>query len=89
MYTLYMALHITNPDVEHEVRELASLRGMSITDLIGSAVKTLKIQQSTEVEPKPTAQELLAFLDSFPSTPIDYSLSEDEILGYSPKGYSE
>jgi hypothetical protein len=86
---MYMALHITNPDVEHEVRELASLRGMSITDLIGSAVKTLKIHDGAVVEPRPTAEELLAFLDSFPYTPIDYSLSEDDILGYGANGYSE
>ena len=89
MYTMYMALHITNPDVEHEVRELASLRGMSITELIGSAVRTLKIQDSTTFESRPTTEDLLELLDSFPSTPVDYSLSEDEILGYGPNGYSE
>ena len=85
---MYMALHITNAVIEQEVRELAIKRGQTITDLIGSAVKELKIQND-EDNVKPTVEELLAFLHSFPQGPINYSMSEDEILGYGPNGYSE
>jgi hypothetical protein len=86
---MYMALHITNPEVEQEVRDLARERGQSITDLIGTAVKELKSQGRDALQQKPTAEELLALIRNFPRGPIDYSQTEDEILGYGPNGYSE
>ena len=87
MYTMYMALHITNPEVEHEVRELALQRGQSITDLIGTAVRQLRYRDQQPPKPKPTVEEMLALIDSFPSGPLNYDRTEDEILGYGPNGY--
>jgi hypothetical protein len=87
MYTMYMALHITNPEVEKEVRELATQRGQSITDLIGSAVRQLKCHGQQTAKPKPTVDEMLALIRSFPRGPVNYDQTEDEILGYGPNGY--
>jgi hypothetical protein len=87
MYTMYMALHITNPDVEQEVRNLALERGQSITDLIGTAVRQLKCRGQQPAKPKPTVEEMLALIRSFPSGPVNYDQTEDEILGYGPSGY--
>jgi hypothetical protein len=89
MYTMYMALHINNPEIENEVRTLALERGQTITDLIGTAVKVLRAQPKTLRAPRPTVEEILQLIRSFPEGPVDYSLTEDEILGYGPNGYSE
>ena len=87
MYTVYMALHITNPKVEGEVRQLARQRGESITDLIGTAVRELKCRGHEPLRPRMSAEEIMAFVRSFPKTAINYDLTEDEILGYGPNGY--
>jgi hypothetical protein len=83
-----MALHITNPDVEHAVRALAQERGQSITEVVGAAVKDFSSKPMART-PRPTVESLVALLESFPQAPVDYSLSEDEILGYGPEGYCE
>ncbi len=87
MYTMYMALHITNAEVEQEVRELALQRGQSITELIGTAVKQLKCRDQQTAKLKPTVEEMQALIRSFPSGPVNYDRTEDEILGYGPDGY--
>jgi hypothetical protein len=86
---MYMALHITNAEVESDVRALALERGQSITDLIGTAVKELRAKPKSASAPKPTVEEILQLIRSFPSGPVDYSLTEEEILGYGPNGYCE
>ncbi len=89
MYTMYMALHITNTEVEREVRELALQRGQTITDVIGTAVRDLKRRNLEAAKPKPSAEEIIALVRSLPRGPINYDLTEDEILGYGPNGYCE
>lgn len=84
-----MALEITDPAVEQEVRNLALERGQSITEVIGTAVKELRAREPQVSKRKPTTEEILRLLQSFPSGPVDYSRTEDEILGYGPNGYSE
>ena len=87
MYTMYMALHITNAEVEREVRDLALQRRQTITELIGTAVRHLKYRGQQSSKPHMTAEEVMAFVRSFPKGPVDYSQTEDEILGYGPNGY--
>jgi hypothetical protein len=84
-----MALEITDPVVEQAVRDLALERGQSVTELIGRAVEELKTRGHEFPRPKPTVDQILQLLQSFPSGPVDYSRTEDEILGYGPHGYSE
>jgi antitoxin VapB len=90
MYTMYMALHITNQAVERKVRTLASLTGESITEAIGAAIdeRILRVQPAKH-RSDPTVEELLELVRSFKLQPINNDLSEDEILGYGPNGYSE
>ena len=90
MYTMYMALHITNPAVEQRVRTLAAVTGESMTDAIGLAVE----QYLTRLQPqvaasKPTVEEALAYIASFNLRPINEDLTDDEILGYGPDGIPE
>jgi hypothetical protein len=89
MYIMYMALHITNPAVEKEVRELALQRGQSITDLIGTAVGEFKRRNPPSVKPKPSAEEILTLVRNSNLQPINEDLTDDEILGYGPDGIPE
>jgi antitoxin VapB len=90
MYTMYMALHITNPEVEHKVRALASATGESITEAIGAAAdeRLARIKPAKKKLPSPTVDEILALMGSFDLQPINTGLTDDEILGYGPNGYS-
>jgi len=91
MYTMYMALHITNPVVEQKVRDMASVMGESITEAIGAAadLRMHGIKPSDRKRPKPTVEEILALVRSYNLTPINEGLTEDEILGYGPDGIPE
>ena len=91
MYTMYMALHITNPAVEQKVRDLASLTGESMTDAIGAAVeeRMLRVKPPRSKQADPTVEEILELVRSFKLQPINEDLTEDEILGYGPHGFSE
>jgi antitoxin VapB len=84
-----MALEITDPAVEQAVRDLALERGQSVTELIGKAVEELKTRGHETPKPRPTVDQILRLLESFPAGPVDSSRTEDEILGYGPHGYSE
>jgi hypothetical protein len=89
MYTVYMALHITNPDVEAKVRTLASITGESITEAIGASVDERLVRmnlRSGKLQPE-TVESILALVRSFQLEPINGSLTEDEILGYGPNGH--
>jgi len=84
---MYMALHITNSEVEQKVRDLAALTGESMTDAIGAAVE----ERMHRVRPSykqadPTVEEILELVRSFKLQPINEGLTEDEILGYGPDG---
>lgn len=91
MYTMYMALHITNPVVEKKVRDLASITGESMTDAIGAAVeeRMLRVQPPRFKQPDPTVQEIRDLVRSFKLQPINENLTDDEILGYGPDGMWE
>ncbi|MGA7155324.1 MAG: type II toxin-antitoxin system VapB family antitoxin [Acidobacteriaceae bacterium] len=88
---MYMALHITNPAVEQKVRDLASLTGESMTDAIGAAVeeRMLRVKPPLSKQADPTIEEILELVRSFKLQPINEGLTEDEILGYGPHGFSE
>ncbi len=88
MYIVYMALHINNFEVEQEVRTLARERGQTMTEVIGIAVKELRVNPKP-IANKPTVNDLLKLLKSFSAGPINYDRTDDEILGYGSKGYSE
>ena len=90
MYTMYMALHITNPVVEQKVRTLASVTGESMTGAIGLAVEQYLNHICPEVRTsKPTVEDALAYIASFNLQPINGDLTDDDILGYGPDGIPE
>jgi hypothetical protein len=91
MYTMYMALHINNPDVEQTVRKLAGLTGESVTQAIGTAAseRIERIEPKPASKPIPTLEEMKAILRSYNLKRINEDLTEDEILGYGPDGIPE
>ena len=91
MYTMYMALHITNSAVERTVRELAGITGESMTDAIGTAAaeRLERLRSSIPSRPKPTAEEIMALVHSYHLQPINEDLTQDEVLGYGPDGIPE
>ncbi|MEI9980049.1 MAG: type II toxin-antitoxin system VapB family antitoxin [Edaphobacter sp.] len=91
MYTVYMALHITNPDVEKAVRKLAGLTGETVTDAIGvaAAERVARIEPAASSEPTPSFEEMMEIIRSYNLQPINEDLTEDEILGYGPDGIPE
>jgi len=91
MYTMYMALHITNPEVEQKVRTLAAVTGETMTDAIGAAVdlRLSRLQSEARKPQHETVDSILALVRSFKLHPINDGLTEDEILGYGPNGYCE
>jgi antitoxin VapB len=88
---MYMALHITNPNVEQTVRKLAGLTGESVTEAIGVAAseRIARIEPSTPSEPVPSFDEIMEIIRSYNLQPINEGLTEDEILGYGPDGIPE
>ncbi len=88
MYTMYMALHVTNEQVEKTVRELAGLAGESVTEAIGKAAaeRIERLRRFRSSSPKPTVEEIMALVRSYNLQPINSDLTEDEILGYGPDG---
>jgi hypothetical protein len=87
---MYMALHITNREVEAKVRTLASVTGESITDAIGAAVdERLRRAMPAHRMQHETVDSILALVRSYKLRSINNGLTEDEILGYGPNGYCE
>ncbi len=86
-----MALHIDNPDVERKVRMLAAATGETMTDAIGAAVeqRLSSVRQSRTKPQQETVESIQELVRSFGLQPINHGLTEDEILGYGPNGYSE
>lgn len=91
MYTLLMALRVTNEQVEKNVRALAGLAGESVTEAIGKAVaeRIERLRGFKPSRPKPTVEEITALVRSYNLQPINSDLIDDEILGYGPDGYCE
>jgi antitoxin VapB len=91
MYTMYMALHITNSEVEQKVREMASLTGESITDAIGAAAdeRILRVGRMAKETAEPSVDEILALVRSFNLHHVNGDIGNDEILGYGSEGFCE
>jgi len=89
MYTMYMALHIANPEVEQKVREMASITGESITEAIGAAAeeRIARIGPVRKQRRAPTVGEILDLVRSFKLQRVNRDLTEDEILGYGADGH--
>ncbi len=62
-----MALHITNPQVERTIRELAGVTGESMTDAIGiaAAERLQRLHPQTARRMRPTAEAIMALVRSY------------------------
>lgn len=86
-----MALNIKDPETDRLVRELAEQTGSTITDAIKTAVahelaKTRPDFTAEEIEKRRKGLQEIIERARARAHEIDYSLSEDEILGYDEHG---
>lgn len=86
MYTMYMALHITNPETERNVRALAAATGETIADAVNNAAKAQLRLVGTPVDDPTMMDDLMKILSRFDALPDIDKRSADEILGYDENG---
>ena len=81
------ALVIT-PEIEAAAQRLAERDGMTPTQAVEDALRT-RLQELPQSKPRKSMEHLLATLHRVHAGPIDYSLTDDEILGYDKDGIPE
>ncbi|HEX4196419.1 MAG TPA: type II toxin-antitoxin system VapB family antitoxin [Caulobacteraceae bacterium] len=60
-----MSMFIKNPDVEQAARELARLRGTSLTEAVRQALEQALSAEREKPRPRPTVAEMKAATDRF------------------------
>jgi len=82
MYTMYMALHITNAEAEKNVRALAAATGETIADAVNNAAKAQLRLVGVPANDAETRNDVAEILRRFDALPVLDSRTADEILGY-------
>ena len=84
-----MATLVITHELEQDVKRLAAATGTTATEAIADAVHSqLSRIVDTGEKREIDMAALYAFLNTLPNTP-DYTLTEDEILGYGDSGAPE
>ncbi len=85
-----MASQITDPGVEAKAQQLASATGESVAQAIGIAVdeRLARMKCSVRFAESESVESILTFVESLGLRRND-ALTDDQILGYGPQGYSE
>ncbi|HEY0307708.1 MAG TPA: type II toxin-antitoxin system VapB family antitoxin [Acidobacteriaceae bacterium] len=86
MYIVSMALHINNPEVERDIRDLAAETGETITQTIGIAVRELKLKRRSRKPNPQLAEELMRIAKRIAAYPPKDNRTPDEIIGYDEIG---
>lgn len=86
-----MALSFKDEELDRKVRRLARLKNMSFTGAVRVAVDNELAREEQHALPRLTREEFWHRLRAIQeavrrSGPVDYSLSENEILGYDENG---
>jgi hypothetical protein len=83
-----MAVLVITPEIEADVQRLAERMGKTPTEAVATAVRK-ELSVVPPVTPKRDWDRINALLKEIHSFPVDYSLTEDEILGYDEFGVPE
>ncbi len=83
-----MGLSIKNPEVERLARRIAKKRGLSLTGAIRYALEQVdeKPKKADKATQERRRKAIDTYLAALKNTPINYDLTEDEILGYDKNG---
>ena len=84
-----MAPLVITPEIEADVQRLAERDGKTPTQAIADAVRKELGAPAPPLPPKRDWDRIDALLKEIHSFPVDYSLTEDEILGYDEFGVPE
>ena len=85
-----MASLVLTPEMEENAKLLAAATGQTPTEAVLSALsaKLTSLHITPVVRRRPDMERIQQLLESMRG-PIDYSLTEDEILGYDEDGFPE
>jgi antitoxin VapB len=83
-----MGMSIKNEEVESLARELANIRGVSMTEAIRQALKSEVAREQSQAKPIDEARRarIDAIVERARKLPVISDMSEDEILGYDEFG---
>ena len=92
-----MTVVIEDAEFDQAVRELAAATGepealalkLSVRERLDRVTLSKGTKTGTEETEKPTVEEIMKLIRSFDLGPVNYDLTQDEILGYGPNGYCE
>lgn len=84
-----MALSLKDPEIEKRARRLAKRRSTTMTTVIRDALRNEERREDESIERTRFAIALSRAREMIRSGPIDWSLTEDEILGYDENGVPE
>lgn len=82
-----MAGLVITPEIEADALRLAERTGVTPAEAVASALR--KVLAAQPLPRGKRLDEARAVLERIHSYPVDYSLSEDEILGYDEFGVPE
>lgn len=82
-----MALSIKDEELDRKVRKLAALRGTSFTGAIRLAVDNELARDGGDAEREARIDKAVREAQEwFRAGPVDWSMTDDEILGYDENG---
>lgn len=79
-----MGINIKNPEVERAVRQLATQRGVDLTEAIRLAVKS-ELSRSEGIQ-QGRLRRMRAIADHVATLPVRDVRTDEEILGYDERG---
>jgi hypothetical protein len=83
-----MAALVITPELEAAAQKLAQRSGKTPTEAVVEAVRK-ELEILPALPPQRDGKKIRAIIREFHSAPVDYSLTEDEILGYDEDGIPE
>jgi antitoxin VapB len=60
-----LGIFIKNPEVERKARELARLRGVTLTDAVGQALESALSSEAAKIQRRPTFDEMVEATERF------------------------
>jgi antitoxin VapB len=82
-----MAMHINSPDVERDVRKLATVTGETLTEAVGASVRERLRRLRPREDRKALLRDVSVIVRKVGKLPTLDERSDDEILGYNEHGH--
>ena len=80
-------MHINSPDVERDVRKLATVTGETLTEAVGASVRERLRRLRPHEDRKALLRDISIIVRKVSRLPTLDKRSDDEILGYNEHGH--